>query len=638
MTILTTFRVPQLDWHPKQFRPGDMDGKGGDRLLGRTELTPLEVLVRETAQNSWDARRDGQTPSFGIHLRRLDFRLRGDLQTLLGEAKAPGHSVKSSANSIHILEIYDRGTTGLDGPVDLRTTGPDVPKNYEDLILKVGVPRDDGQGGGTYGFGKTAAYAYSGIGVVVYWTRCVGMDGKLEHRFIVSAFQDSYNQGKTQYTGRHWWGLTGDEIVLPVVGDDAQRLGEHFFSRHYDSGETGTSMLIVDPRIPNVVEGASGAEEAYEIDRTAGSKEALEDLFARDASQAIRRHLWPKLIPVPDHDEDPMGLNLIIAGVQVPLKADPAGALDLWGAALNAIRATRRGETGPFASPQSLPIKVQAITRHNKVIGHLAFVRRVTAMEPLLASDDLDPLKGESQLGRIALMRDSAELIVSTEHWVDHGVIAGYDWLAVYKSTPEFDRIYADAEPPAHDAWVEEGGGEAGRVARHTRLTVARWIRDELAPPVVSPSSEGEKAHVGGLSRRFASLLPAPKTPGVVGGGTKAGRNGKHAVTSAGTVEVHSVRLIETLADGRQRQRVDFTPLGDAQFLAVRLAVSTIGEGIRESVNAAELEPVWLQNQESNGSIECDLPVGQPAALEFVGAARRAFRIELTAGESSWQQ
>ena len=57
-----------LEWYPKRFAPGDMDGTTNENLLGQTELSPLEILIRETAQNSWDARLPGETPVSYTHL------------------------------------------------------------------------------------------------------------------------------------------------------------------------------------------------------------------------------------------------------------------------------------------------------------------------------------------------------------------------------------------------------------------------------------------------------------------------------------------------------------------------------------------------------------------------------------------
>ena len=77
--------IKTLQWFPKRFSPGAMDASGGDRLLVKTELSRLAVLIRETAQNSLDARNDRGRPLFGMALRRTDYRLRDDLADLLSE-------------------------------------------------------------------------------------------------------------------------------------------------------------------------------------------------------------------------------------------------------------------------------------------------------------------------------------------------------------------------------------------------------------------------------------------------------------------------------------------------------------------------------------------------------------------------
>ena len=50
---------------------GAMPGEGATKLLGLS-LTPLEILLRETLQNSWDASiEQNSKPSFEINLRLL---------------------------------------------------------------------------------------------------------------------------------------------------------------------------------------------------------------------------------------------------------------------------------------------------------------------------------------------------------------------------------------------------------------------------------------------------------------------------------------------------------------------------------------------------------------------------------------
>src|SRR5699024_8661925 len=133
-----------LEWFPKRFAPGDMDASGGDRLLGKTELSRLAVLIRESAQNSWDARRDGTRLLYGINLRRTDFCVREDLATLLPEGWLDELERLKRRTNFRILEVYDRGTEGLDGPFDLSPAGKGRSARFQDLILKFGVSHNNG--------------------------------------------------------------------------------------------------------------------------------------------------------------------------------------------------------------------------------------------------------------------------------------------------------------------------------------------------------------------------------------------------------------------------------------------------------------------------------------------------------------
>jgi len=615
--------VSPLDWYPKAFQPGDMDSTGGERLLGRTSLSPLEILIRETAQNSWDARLDNRRPAYGIHLRRIDWRLRSDLSELLPDRTRVSAGLHVPENPF-VLEIFDRGTCGLDGPVTLRPVHGDAPRNYQDLILKLGVPRDDGKGGGTYGFGKTASFAFSGRGTVIYWTRCLNEEGRLEHRLIASAFRDSYVEGGVQFTGRHWWGRQDGETILPLLGEEAENLGTQLFARHFAPGETGTSVLIIDPVLTAESLGTETEEESAVLDLA-----VLPEVFASKARTALRVHLWPKLVPFPGKNHAPMDISLRVPDRDVPLCDDQPGALALWGAGLNAIRAMRGGRLEPVTTPYGVPVEVVTVTRNRDTLGHLAIVRRFPGSESRRDRDDLDPICNSS-MSRIALMRGQPELIVSTVDWFDQAPLEGVDWLAVYKSADEYDAAYARTEPPAHDAWIASAGGEDGLIVKLTKRKIVKAIRDLVypAPDEVAPSSR--EVRTGSLSRRFAGLLPvrheSPRVAATAGGGRRT-RSGPRAPR----VDAASPRLITTLDDGRQRQRIDFVVSGEASKYIVTIDVALIGDdGVNEPMVIEDLELEWI-GADVRESIGAVVTRDEPASVELTGAARRAMRIDLSA-------
>lgn len=628
--------IQPLQWFPKRFSPGDMDASGGDRLLGKTELSRLAVLIRETAQNSWDARRTNTRPVFGVSLRRTDFRLREDIAALLSEGRTKDLDTLRRRSNFRALEVYDRGTKGLDGPADLSPAGKGRSARFQDLILKFGVSHNNGTTGGTYGFGKTAAFAFSGIGTVVYWTRCRNPEGEIEDRVIVSAFGESYQEKGIQYTGRHWWGVVSAEgdSVGPLVGEAAAELGEKLFERGFEERETGTSILILDPTIADEDDQESTTGEP--LDRFDSDPLELEADFARRARHAIRANLWPKMVPESEGTKSPMDIELRVNGELVDLGDARTGTLAHWGAALNAIRAMRTG-AGEVSGPQGLPIKVIEIIRNRKVIGHLSLAKRVPAMEPYLEFDDLDPARGdESRLLRIALMRGQAELVVTTVDWVQRDAPAGMDWLAVYKSADEFDEFYAETEPPAHDNWVTEGSSsESSKIIRHTKTRVRQRITEEVHPEVeiLDAPSVGRPLSTGGLSRRLGAILPvvAPQPPGD-GGERRAGR--RRAETRARwTVEADVPRLMHTDSEGRQHQEIRFIVRGDGPFGRVKLGVSLLGdEGLHEPVPSEDLGIVWSPALIPDSIDSARVRTDEVAAVKFFGAPRRALRVELTAG------
>src|SRR5690606_5414253 len=135
----------------------------------------------------------------------------------------------------------------------------------------------------------------------------------------------------------------------PLVGDVAQAYGERFFARHFDGAETGTSLLVLDPQLTVPRIGESDTPDL--ILRRQGDASVLEREFTQQARRAIRRHLWPKLIAEPGQLNPPMPLELHVHDREVRLVHDREGALEAWGAGLNAIRSYARGEVGQVMAP-----------------------------------------------------------------------------------------------------------------------------------------------------------------------------------------------------------------------------------------------------------------------------------------------
>jgi hypothetical protein len=422
--VATPFVGTSLGWFPKRFGPGDLDGVGARRLLGTPDLETADVLVRETAQNSWDARDVSAEVDFTINLRELGAATVEVLHNRIftGRADKTGLSDLLALDSVWALEVSDRGTVGLNGPVrnDLVVDeGEDT--NFIDLVFNIGAPRDVHLGGGTYGFGKTITYVASSVGTVLLWSRCEGTSG-LEYRLIGSAIGEGFDMGSHRYTGRHWWGnvIGQEERVEPVVGTLAKELGERAFAQDFEGESTGTSLLILSPDL-----GGNSPAETISL-----------------LKQALIWNLWPKML-VDQEGRSIMRIRLQLNGVDVEMpevESDEflSGHADCL-RAVRAVQAHRELSTLGLA----LPVHVHEVRseRPQKLLGHLAVTRY-----PI-------PLGSRASSQSVALMRNQAELVV--KYWERQRLdVEGFQWAGVFKPTADVDDSFALAEPPAHDDWI----------------------------------------------------------------------------------------------------------------------------------------------------------------------------------------
>jgi len=627
---------PQLNWIPKRFSPGDFDGAGQERVLGMSQLSSVETLIRETAQNSWDARLEGRVPEYHVELRSAGDELRRDLSELLGCPANLGLEEAWRDPALRLLEIRDRKTTGLDGPFRLGVSDEESTDNYKDLILKLGVPRSDGGGGGTYGFGKTAAYAFSRRGTLIYWTRCWD-GGVLQDRLVASGMGESFEIAGDEFTGRHWWGVSApDGSVLPLLDEDARLIGERIFSQGFSDGETGTSILIIDP----VLEADTGSDAEHST--SDGWGEPAKE-FSALARTAIRQHLWPKLTPPPGSTEPPMKIQLLADGQDIDLGAPDRGAWRHWASALNAVRSVRSGDKGvEIESIDGPSPHLIEITRFSEVIGHLSVVRRVQPPAAISADDDLDPAGPGTSYGRLALMRGQAELVVRTESGGQDEGSTGTDWFAVYKASDHRDRDYAATEPPAHDDWVAESAEpENKRLVNLTRRKIKEALRSLLAPVDLAQAGSSRVA-TSALAHELGSLLPDTE---------ESSPSRQQTSDDDGVIDPPHPpppppppkkrwKLIER---GRgivpsddptmQRWRIDFEIEGPEQQgeVLLQVRIDSDDSSVSLPLGPGDLRTHWMgpYDVHSNGT-QALASVGRPLSVEFSGPRGRAVSANLS--------
>lgn len=496
-----------IAWWPQRCGPGDVAGRGLLKLLGRPHLELMEILIRETVQNSWDARIPGVQPWWDLHVRRLDDTAADVLrsQVFREPGMGTGLSALLAEPAIEVIEVSDRGTVGLGGPTRNDQHVPiGEPLDYIDFVLTVGAGQNAAGRGGTYGFGKVIAYLASRASTILIYSRTMER-GAIESRLIGSAIGENFEIGRLRYTGRQWWGVRKDSTFAPVIGAQAELIGDAVFATPFLPDQTGTSILILGPRLDG---------------------EPL--VIARDAAAAVMWNVWPKLLAHSGHSEAPMRLSVHADGEPVRL-TDPLTDPRTKGyaRALQAVRATQSG-VAPLPNPF---ITTHSVTYYGTETGHLAIDRDLTG--PATQDDPQAPYLGRPQ--HVALLRHDAELVV--RYLEIPNPMPNVAASGVFRTTAAVDAAFAEAEPPTHDDWTPntiQDRTRRGQVNTSLRKIKELW-REALEPVAAVVANTGDSAvlvanDLAGLLTTAEGNRPGPQPPGPGGSSGPSARRPRAVV------------------------------------------------------------------------------------------------------------
>jgi hypothetical protein len=331
----------------ERFAPtGGIEGGGVRRLLGAPHLPLLQTLLREAGQNSCDATAEPGQLRFDVRLRRLDAQQREVLSQAIGVLPPPCESTRRLAEVLAkpaplVLEICDFGTRGLGGPTRADRSMDGVRNDFVDFVRNIGVSRDVAQGGGTYGYGKSILYRASRCATIIVDS----LTQAAERRLIGCHLGDTVERGQGRLTGRHWWGVLSDEtedLVEPVIGDDAAGLAAALGLPARPDGQTGTSIMVLDPDLQDDDLNACGGEIV----------------------EALLWFFWPRMVAV---DGVPrMVCDVEVDGEPLPVP-DPEQfpPLDLF---IEAWRAIKTGAAGIREVRSERPIRRHAPGRAGRTL------------------------------------------------------------------------------------------------------------------------------------------------------------------------------------------------------------------------------------------------------------------------------
>jgi hypothetical protein len=235
-----------MKYYPLQPAPMQESGSSLLRLIQNDEMVPLDLLVRESVQNSLDAAIDPMKPvtvAFNVIAHFPD-----DVAGVLPEV-SEGLKRKFVGKQT-LLEIRDTGTQGLNGPLSLGD-GSARQGNLVKLVYEISQPQEKKNAGGSWGLGKTVYYRM-GAGIVFYYSRI--KDGCVfEDRLAVCFVENERLAEKvmsSSRTGIAWWGgeniySEGKEWPTALTSPGEIRvilacLGVKPFA----ADETGTSVII----------------------------------------------------------------------------------------------------------------------------------------------------------------------------------------------------------------------------------------------------------------------------------------------------------------------------------------------------------------------------------------------------------
>jgi hypothetical protein len=535
---------------------GGFSGSSVKTLLRQTELDPPALLVREAIQNSVDAREDDiDEVGFDIHLRTLSSE-----QSLLLRTRVLGNALDSSAltemlqptlsaggSPIQVLEVADWGTRGLGGPVDpTRATRTDERHDFVDFVFQIGKTRDRRTrvGGGTFGFGKAAAFMMSAVSTVLVHSAIRTARG-IEERFIGIILGSEHAHRRQMFSGRHWLGQfgRGSRSIQPLVGADARKIAEALGLPDRRQGP-GTTLCIIAPRLDSV---------AYDSAADPVPGIAVAERFIAACRESLAYYCWPLMIGVPGAPHPRVKARVFVDGDEQP---------GLFPASHPFFHLLRTQYEALCAGCSSSSVDLQSIRLHlsasateslglqpesgrratvDLVAGQLALSRFPYSLPVFSTGREHGPLMTASP-SHVALMRRVGTVVrylpvaTSLESTSSVGLV-GCFLVDEHEVT---SRIFADAEPPAHDDWVPENTGTrpGATVVRNTLRKVREAAADRVRPSHV-PSASGDylsgAALISNALGRVVALGPGGRPGGDGGGGGSSGggRDGP-GVTFAG--------------------------------------------------------------------------------------------------------
>lgn len=218
------------------------------RLIQNTSTSTLDLLVRESLQNSLDAARNDKD-YVGVNFKV------GDFEAAAFNSFFEGIKDKLNARFYgkqKFISIRDYNTVGLTGPLHFSQVKNNEFGNLLKLVYEISKAQQNQGAGGSWGLGKTV-YFRLGIGLVIYYSRILKDNGEYESRLAAALVEDECKPNRLipeipgePQRGIAWWGARFNACSTQPITDETEikALLDVLGIKMYGKEQTGTTIII----------------------------------------------------------------------------------------------------------------------------------------------------------------------------------------------------------------------------------------------------------------------------------------------------------------------------------------------------------------------------------------------------------
>lgn len=397
--------------------------------ISTSTYTQSETFIREMLQNSCD-QRVSQTSSieFLVDVTSVSGSKKIFLNQFLETAKTRQDPLDISGilnqKELEVVIVADRGTAGLNGPVDASIESKE--SNFAGFFFNVGRPTTESSTGGSFGLGRTVLTNASRFSTVLVFSQFIE-NNSLHSRLMGMAIARSFTADGKKYTGRHWLGISADSnetSVRPFEGAKAIKIAEQLGLRSYLGEQTGFVAMVLGNAL------LSSSEQL-----TSASAKRRE--LASQMQQAAYHYGWPHMIKA--NNSPSVDFSFQHDGAEIEMQ-DP--------------------EKIPVIQDYVACFKAQ--TTREKTINskEIMFAASVKKRPTGLLTWYQTPIsQSDEELSREEIIPKSSIALIRQANFVVKYLPVtppsdGVTVRGVFKTNVEFDATFRKSEPVAHDDWV----------------------------------------------------------------------------------------------------------------------------------------------------------------------------------------